>query len=48
MKINEINMGNSAEFNKELADAKKKEQELKALAGKAKQMYAKAYRITKK
>tara|TARA_B100000123_G_C25641496_1_gene389019 strand:+ start:199 stop:759 length:561 start_codon:yes stop_codon:yes gene_type:complete len=42
MKIYEIDMGNSAEFNKQLADAKKKEQELKVLAGKAKQMYAKA------
>ncbi len=42
MKIYEIDMGNSAEFNKELADAKKKEQELRVLANKAKQMYQKA------
>ena len=42
MKIYEIDMGNSAEFNKQLADAKKKEQELRVLANKAKQMYQKA------
>ena len=42
MRIDELDLGNQAEFNKELADAKKKEQELKALAGKAKQMYEKA------
>ena len=42
MRIDELDLGNPTEFNKELADAKKKEQELKALAAKPKQMYEKA------